>query len=211
MARPLILAFLLCSSAGAENFELPVFRGGDWTGGLHLGMALPTTTNRFSDRAGRGAAVSLRLMRYLNGWVGLGAELGTEMFLKHKSPSAPGASGDASYDASGLFFAVLGRVNVFEERSWTPYILGGGGFSRVSVKGSAPIPVCWPVAGTCATDVNGADSGIHLTGGGGIEFFILRGMTMSIEGRFREYRVGGKKLSQSAESLSATLGVSFYF
>lgn len=216
MVRRLIIASalgaVLPGLARADNFELPVFKAGDHGYGFHLGMALPTETNGFSDRAGRGGAFSLRLTRFLNSWVAYGAELGTEMHLKHKTASSPGGSiSDASFDAQALHLTLFGRANLFLERFWTPYFIAGGGLNRLSVKGSAPSPVCWPVAQACANTVAGSSTGIELDGGGGIEFFFLRGMTLSIEGRFREHRVDGKKLGASAESISATLGTTFWF
>ncbi|MBI5595881.1 MAG: outer membrane beta-barrel protein [Elusimicrobia bacterium] len=214
MVRHLVLTALLCAAAPAraENLSLPVFTGGHLGAGLHLGTALPNGTNGFGSRAGRGPSIALRLTRFLNDWVALGAELGAEVFLKHSSPSLPdGTKADASFSAQALHLTLLGRVNLFESRSWSPYALGGAGIGKFSVKASAPGPVCWPLSDACSNALNAAATGLHLTGGGGIEFFIMRGMTLSLEGRFHEYQSDGKKLAASAESMTATLGATFWF
>lgn len=206
------LAALLCAPASAENFVLPAFKRGDLGLGFHLGLALPLGSYGFSERAGRGPAFSLRATRWAASWVAWGGELGGEFFLSHKSPSVTGqTAADAAYSASALFAGLFGRINLFESSSWSPYVLGGGGVSRLSVKGTAPVPVCWPVSGACAPGVNGSSTGPYLTGGGGVEFFFMRGMSLALEGRFRQYQSDRKTLTGNAESLGVTLGTTFVF
>lgn len=208
----LLLAGLLAAPAAAENFMLPSFKAGDLGAGLHLGMALPLGSYGFSSRAGRAPHFSLRLTRWSASWVAWGGELGIESFLSHKTPSVPGgATADAVYSAQALFAGLFGRVNLVESSSWSPYVLAGGGLSRLSVKGSAPVPVCWPVSGACAAGVNGSSTGPYVTGGGGLEFFFLRGMSLALEGRWRSYRSDRKALAGDAESLSVTLGTTFVY
>lgn len=206
------LAAALCGPAGAENFMLPSFKEGDLGLGFHLGMALPLGSSGFSSRAGRAPSFSFRLTHWSSSWVAWGGELGMEAFLPHKTASLPGGmTADANYSASALSAGLFGRVNLLESSSWSPYVLAGGGLSRFSVKGSAPNPVCWPVSGVCGTSVNGSATGPYLTGGGGLEFFFLRGMSMALEGRFRQYRSDHKALAGDIESLSVTLGTTFVF
>ncbi|MBI3299201.1 MAG: outer membrane beta-barrel protein [Elusimicrobia bacterium] len=212
VALVLSLAVLAAPGARGENFELPAFKAGYLGLGLHLGMVLPTATNGFSERAGRGAAVSLRVTRFIADWIALGAELGGDLHLKHKSASTPGGStNDASYEARALHASLLGRVNLFESRSWSPYVIGGVGLNKLSAKGAAPGAACWPLGQGCAASVSGASTGVELSGGVGLEFFIMRGMALSLEGRFREHRVDGKTLGAGAESLSASFGTTFWF
>lgn len=206
------LAAALAAPARAENLMLPVFKSGDLGFGTHLGMALPLGSYGFSSRAGRGPSFSFRLTKWASSWVAWGGELGAEAFLSHKTPSVPGgATADATYQAQALFAGLFLRVNLLETSSWSPYVLGGGGLARLSVKGAAPNPVCWPVSGACGLAVNGSSTAPTLTGGGGLEFFILRGMSMSLEGRFRQFRSDRKVLGGDAESLSVTLGTTFVF
>lgn len=206
------LVAALAAPARADNFELPVYKSRDIGLGVHLGLALPLGAYGFSSRAGRAPHFSLRVTRWRNSWVAWGGELGAEKFLSHKTPSVPGgALADAKYDAQAIFGGFLGRLNLFESSSWSPYVIGGAGLSRLSVKGSAPTPVCWPVSGACANSVSGSSMGPYLTGGGGVELFILRGMTLSLEGRWRSYRSDRKTLAGDAESLSTTLGTTFVF
>lgn len=208
-----VAAALACvAPARAENLTLPVFKRGDLGFGFHLGMALPLGSYGFSSRAGRAPHFSLRLTRWAGSWVAWGGELGGELFLNHKSPSAAGqAAADATYQAQAMFAGLFGRLNLLETSSWSPYVMGGGGLSRLSVKGSAPVPVCWPLSGACAPGVNGSSTAPYVTGGGGLEFFIMRGMSMSLEGRFRQYQSDRKALTGNAESLSVTLGTTFVF
>ncbi|TBR19451.1 hypothetical protein EPO15_14265, partial [bacterium] len=206
------LAAALAAPAAAENFVLPSFKEGDLGLGFHLGLALPLGTSGFSERAGRAPSFSFRLTHWSNSWVAWGGELGAEAFLARKTASVPGGmTADASYSASAFFTGLFGRVNLLESSSWSPYILAGGGLSRLSVKGTAPTPVCWPVSGACAAVVNGSSTGPYFTGGGGLEFFFLRGMSLALEGRFRQYRSDHKVLAGDAESLSVTLGTTFVF
>lgn len=214
MVRPFLLTALLAAPLGAraENLTLPVFSAGHLGAGLHLGNTLPNSTNGFSSRAGRGPSISLRATRFFNDWLALGAELGGEIFLKHTSPSVPGGSrADASFSAQALHLTLLGRVNFLQERSWSPYALGGIGLGKFTAKGSAPTAVCWPLTNACSNGLNGSSTGLHLTGGGGIEFFVMRGMAVSLEGRFHEYQSDGKTLTSSAEAMTATFGTTFWF
>lgn len=214
MVRPFLLTALLAAAlpASAENLTLPVFSAGHLGAGLHLGTALPNSTNGFAARAGRGPSAALRGTLFFNDWLALAAELGTELFLKHASSSVPGSTqSDVSFSASALHLTMLGRVNFLQERSWSPYAVGGVGVGKFTVKASAPAPVCWPLTSACSDGLNGSSTGLHLTGGGGIEFFVMRGMTVSLEGRFHEYKADGKVISASAESMTATLGTTFWF
>lgn len=212
--RPALLAVLLAaaSAARAENFMLPTPRAGDLGLSVHTGLALPLGSHGFSSRAGRAPHFSLRLTRWVSSWVAWGGELGIEAFLPHQSPSVPGSmTADAKFDATAAFAGLLGRVNLLEAAPASPYLLLGGGFNRFAAKGTAAGPVCWPVSESCAASLNGSSTAPYLTGGAGFEFFILRGMTVSLEGRFRQYRTDGKTLRGDAESLSATLGTTFVF
>lgn len=212
MIRAVALVALLGAPCSAENLMLPVFKAGDLGVGAHLGMALPLGSYGFSSRAGRGPSFSFRLTKWAGSWVAWGGEFGAEAFLSHKTPSVPGGiAPDAVYQAQAAFAGLFGRVNLFETASWSPYVLGGGGLSRLSVKGTAPVPVCWPVSGACATGVNGSSTGPYLTGGGGVELFIMRGMSLALEGRFRRYRSDRKTLGGDAESISVTLATTFVF
>lgn len=207
-----VLAALFAAPAAAENFMLPAFKSGDLGTGFYLGMALPLGSYGFSSRAGRAPHFSLRLTRWTSSWVAWGGELGAEAFLSRKTPSVPGgAAADAAYSAQAVFAGLFGRVNLLESSSWSPYVLAGGGLSRLTVKGSAPVPVCWPVSGACAAGVNGSSTGPYVTGGGGLELFFMRGMTLALEGRWRSYRSDRKVLAGDAESLSVTLGTTFVF
>lgn len=207
-----LLAAVLAAPARAENLTLPVFKRGDLGLGFHLGMALPLGSYGFSSRAGRAPHFSLRLTRWAGSWVAWGGELGGELFLNHKSPSVAGqTAADATYQAQAIFAGLFGRLNLFETSSWSPYVLGGGGLSRLSVKGSSPVPVCWPLSGACAPGVNGSSTAPYVTGGGGLEFFIMRGMSMALEGRFRQFQSDRKTLTGNAESLSVALGTTFVF
>lgn len=206
-----LTAALLAAPARGENFALPHFSSGDLGAGFHLGLALPLGSEGLSSRAGRAPSFSLRATKWLGSWTALGGELGTEVFLKHSSPSVPGGTkADASYSATALFLALLGRVNLLEDSSWSPYLVGGAGFSKLSAKASAPTPVCWPLGG-CGTGLSGSSTGPYLTGGFGVEFFGMRGMAFSLEGRWRQYRTDRKSLTGNAESLSTTFGTTFVF
>ncbi|MDE2291912.1 MAG: hypothetical protein KGL53_07505, partial [Elusimicrobia bacterium] len=165
-----------------------------------------------SARAGRGGSASLRVTRFVSSWVAWGFELGADAFLKHKTLSVQGTtSRDASFEAMAAYAGLFGRVNLFENNSWSPYVLGGGGYDRLSVRASAPVPVCWPVAQTCSDSVNAASMGLYLTGGGGVEFRIFKDVSLSLEGRLRRFGVDGKKLAAGAQSLDATFGATFWF
>lgn len=190
---------------------LPTFKSGARGLGFHLGLASPGGTDGFSSRAGRGPSIGLRYTRFMNDWIALGGELGAELFLKHKSALDPGPAKDVVYDASALYFGALARVNLFESSPWSPYLLGGAGLNRLSVKGSAPASVCWPVAQSCGAGVAAGSMGLYVTGGAGLEFFFLRGMSASAEARWREYRGDGRKIAGDATSLSVSLGTTFWF
>lgn len=212
--RTAVLASLLAaaSAARAENFMLPSPKAGDLGLSVHTGLALPLGSGGFSSRAGRAPHFSLRLTRWLSSWVAWGGELGAEAFLPHKSPSVPGSmTADAKFDATAAFAGLFGRVNLVENAPASPYLLVGGGLNRLAAKGTAAGPVCWPLSRTCASALNGSSTAPYLTGGAGFEFFVLRGMTVTLEGRFRQYRTDGKTLHGDAESLSAALGTTFVF
>ena len=50
------------------------------------------------------------------------------------------------------------------------------------------------------------------TVGAGAEFFIIRGMTLSLEARYRQFNLNKQFLiPNSIESLSYQLGMTFYF
>ncbi len=211
LLRQAALLVLLAGRAGAESFMLPTFKAGTLGLGVHLGAAVPGDSDGFANRAGRGPSVGLRFTRFMNDWLALGGELGAELFLKHKSSLTPGPAKDVVFDASAFFAGALARVNLFENSPWSPYLLGGAGMNRLSVKGTAPAPVCWPVAGACAPGVNASSMGLYVTGGGGVEFFFLRGMSASAEARWRQYRGDGRKVPGVADSVSVTLGTTFWF
>ena len=68
------------------------------------------------------------------------------------------------------------------------------------------------VGGQPATAAFTANStGLAITAGAGVEVFLVRDASLSIEARFHQFRLDSKKFNNDAESLSIMLGVHFWW
>lgn len=188
------------------------FDGGLTSLGLQLGAALPTGANGFSGAVAGGPAARLQLMRYLSSWIGVGVEAGIARFNRRNQSggpvgpmAVPGATAE-TLRAQAATIDAVGRVNVFEQGSWTPYALGGGGLSYFSATGSASVP------GAAPTALKGYTRGFHVTAAAGLELFLIRGMSASFEARYDQYPLDSRRFTEtSAESLSYLVGLKVWY
>jgi opacity protein-like surface antigen len=197
--------------------DLPVFESGMKSAGLQLGLNRPMATRDFDQDVGPGAALNLTGSYYLWDWISVGAELGYVTFgaRTHAATDAKGVTADIERVAAGFYADITGRFNLIRERTWTPYFLGGVGRHAVVVIVTPKTPggsLC-SESGACTSSAIGLiGSGMTWTAGGGIEFFVIRGMTLSLEARYRQFSLsGGWLVPDSIESLSYLLGMTFHF
>jgi len=194
-------ALLLClpaASARAQLPSMPIFDSGMRTIGLQLGAAQPTNTNGFREVAASGIGVNLVGYKYPLDWIAYGVEIGISQFGKNPRGKA---------DAINL--GILGRVNLFRGRSWTPYLVGGLGYHSTNAAVASTFndrPSCNPINRACGDDQSIKASGTSVTGGIGLEKFLFQGLSLSFETRVRQNRFSGT----SIESLNLMLGFHFW-
>jgi len=221
----LALLVVIASSlpARADGFHLPVFRSGHDSFGLQLGLARPGGTNGTADAVSPGPAFDLRYTRYLNDWISYGPELAVAILsgkkVKDRSffegasaiPSEESTSGDLFH--FGL--SMLGRINLFETgRSWSPFLLGGVGYHQTSFSATTTTTEDRTSVGGALTEtkteLKGDIEGMSVSAGGGFEVFLLRGMSLQMEGRWRQFR-NGPKTDRVREIVTATIGLRVSF
>ncbi len=216
-AGALALLLLRASLACAESAPgyLPIFDGGMKSVGLQLGVAKPTPTNGADSLIKSGPAVGIQFLKYQLDWVGLGLELD---YLKFGKNGYASAGGEISGEAAAMSLSALVRLNMLQERSWTPYLLGGAGYHssslKLAVKSAPGVQTCLSFGSEqkCGSDpsLEPAMKGLTVTGGAGIEAFILRGMSLAFEARFQQFR-NGSDAEGALESLSYFFGARFLF
>ena len=191
--RALLLLSLLAGQAAAQLPYQPFFKAGQSEFGLALGVAQPTGSGGLSSVAGRGPAVGLEYLRYWTDWTAWGAGLDLDMMGAASDPGPPGRKGKAGLKS----FSLLGRLNLLREESWTPYLLAGVGaaIGDVSVTATAApgTTVCAdqgkPAACAAQASVSRSALGPALTAAAGVETFLFQGLSLSLEGRFTEFRL----------------------
>lgn len=188
----------------------PYFEKGLKTAALQIGPVYPTSTNGFKGAVKGGPALNLQYLYYPSDWIGIGGELSYFAFGA-KTIESNGV--EISGKASAVNAGILVRANILRERTWTPYVLGGAGLhSFTFTLDSAGTTICSVLTGDCAQDsMSSKSQSLTVTAGAGIEAFVFRGMSLSFESRYHEFRLGGKEFDAHAESLSFLLGMRFWF
>jgi len=213
----LLTAWTPCAFAQTNPNYLPVFESGMKSAGLQLGLNRPMATRDFDQDVGPGAALNLSGSYFVLDWIAIGAELGYVTFgaRTHAETDAVGTTADIEREAAGFYADIIGRFNLVRERTWTPYVLGGVGRHTVvmAITSKTPGALLCSTSGQCSSTATGsAGSGMTWTVGAGAEFFIIRGMTLSLEARYRQFNLNKQFLiPNSIESLSYQLGMTFYF
>lgn len=216
--RTLALLALLAAPAGAQMPYVPVFSEGLRSAGLHLGVAQPTGTNGLDAVSGRGPSLGAEFYSYWSDWLAWGLGLDMHQLGSGSDPGPPALKGKADFKA----FSLLARVNFVRGESWTPYASGGIGYGMADVETAATAApgalVCADVNKPCgpSASVKLSGSGPVVTGAAGLEAFITKGLSISVEGRWQEYRLPLTSAdfavpSRRAEALSARLGVHLWF
>ncbi|HBL16528.1 MAG: hypothetical protein A2X36_00865 [Elusimicrobia bacterium GWA2_69_24] len=219
-ARTLILlaAAALCLPAPgrAESVRMTQFQRGMRSLGTSVGLAAPTATSGFDDAVRDGPTAILRYTSYRWDWIALGVEFDYAMF-RQKSLRGQERSLFSVHDAAvldqkldAMALMAFARVNLLEERSWTPYLLGGAGVSYIQASYAAVLGPPHPPD----TTVSGSASCSRLTvaAGGGLEVFLVRDMSLTAEARFRRYQLdAGRFNATAAESLSYVLGFHYWY
>ena len=214
-AAAFLLVLNTAAFAGSSPGYLPIFDGGMKSFGLQLGVAKPTPTNKADSLIKSGPTVGIQYLNYYLDWVALGLELD---YLKFGKNGYASAGGEISGEATAMSLSTLVRLNMLQERSWTPYLLGGAGYHSSSLKLGVKSP---PGAQSCLSfgseqkcgvdpSLEPAMKGLTVTGGAGIEAFVLRGMSLALEARFQQFR-SGSDADGALESLSYFFGARFLF
>ncbi|HAH05374.1 MAG TPA: hypothetical protein DCM05_02435 [Elusimicrobia bacterium] len=177
LAAPLLFFWAATASAQSAPGYTPLFDEGLKSVALRLGASRPTPSNGFDKDAKAGPGLSLQGLYYAWDWVGVGADLGYHTFGK---------------DANALALDAIVRLNFLRESSWSPYLMGGAGHAQSSVTRNG---------------AKESSTGGSFLAAGGIEAFVLRGMSVSFEARFTAFRGGGS----GVESLAYLLGAAFWF
>ncbi len=223
MKRLLPAALWVCLAPGAAFAQigrvasLPIFDSELRTGGLQFGWANPTGTSGFNEIVGGGGlrripdTINFIGYQYLLDWVAVGVEAGVSKFKKKSMPDfATGADGGGEGAASENHLGLLMRVNFLQNRSWTPYMVGGLAYHdfKMSISANPGATVRDPMTGI-VTDSGLARSvkGLGVSAGAGIEAFVLRGLSVSFESRWRQIRLP----DGPAESLGHFLGLHLWF
>ncbi|MBI5244501.1 MAG: outer membrane beta-barrel protein [Elusimicrobia bacterium] len=222
----LLLLCACASDACAQSTPgyLPLFDKGMVCVGLQFGPSRPTSTHGFNKTVSGGIGLDLQSFYYPSDWIAIGVLLDYISFGSKKwesyavdlgaSPSGPGLV-EMQSSSKGMAFALLTRLNLLQERSWTPYIVGGIGRHTLSTSASAATQgyTFCDDSGSCGSSKSGGSKGTMLIGGAGVEFFVIRGLSLSGEVRFRQFRIeGGDALGRpSVESLSYLIGITTWF
>lgn len=202
------LAALLAACASAAFAQapatyLPSFEPGAKSVALRLGTSQPTQTNSFAQAVRRGPALSAQYLYFPSDWVAFGADASYHAFGQNTLPDVNNSlDGRASRAAAAALLGLL-RLNLMQETSWTPYILGGAGvnsFTQTIDPGLTPnLP-----------GEQRSSTGLALAAAGGVEFFILRGISLSFEARYTAFR-RPEGFGGPAEAISYLLGLGFWF
>ncbi len=172
--------------------------------GLGLGWAVPTTTNRFNRVAKPGPVLSLHYFHYPLDWMALGIEGSVFRFGKKAVGESnfyhPPYGAGSSSSASDIALVALMRLNLFSGRSWTPYLLGGGGWQRFFGE---------------VRDAHGsskpASSSWAVTTGAGLEAFLGRNISSFFELRYHGFELGSAFAAGSAEAMAYKAGLNYWF
>lgn len=187
------MAALLLTAAGpasAQLISLPRYKRGLKSLGLAVGRVAPTATEGFSKAVEPALGAGLEFLYFPSGWFALGAELGYQPFKSKALPGPP----EVTTEATAVHFGALARLHFLEDRSWTPYAVGGAGLHQVDLALDAG-----PKTQT---------SSLMVTAGGGIEGFVLRGLSLGLEARWRRYKVGR---DSAVESLGTIFKINVWF
>jgi len=193
---------LLAAPSQAQVYGVPLFEAGEHGVSLNLGLTAPANKNGFDSYAKAGPAVGLQYFYYPSDWIALGTELGIFKFGKQSSSASSG-------EASATNLGVLMRVNLVREQTWTPYVLGGVGYHSFSLKAASSQPggqVCF--GNTCGESISDKSTGLSVTGGAGLEAFIMHGLSLIGEARFHEFRL---RYGNRAQCMSYLIGARMWF
>ncbi|MBI5595880.1 MAG: outer membrane beta-barrel protein [Elusimicrobia bacterium] len=214
----LALLALLAAPARAQLPYTPVFSEGWRSMGLHLGIAQPTGTSGLDAVSGRGPSVGAEFYSYWSDWLAWGLGLDMHQLGTASDPGPPALKGKASFKS----FNLLARVNFIRGESWTPYAAGGVGYGLAEAQTTATAApgsvVCADVNKPCAStaSVTLSGAGPVVSAAAGLEAFLTQGLSVSVEGRWQEYRLplasaNFNAPSRRAEALSARLGFHLWF
>lgn len=208
MGAAALLVALWAAPAAAQLPYRPLFTTpGERVVTLNLGLAQPTGTSGLSSVSGRGPSLGVEYFKYLSDWFALGAAFDLHQLGSGADAGPPARSGSASF--KGLSF--LGRVNFLRESTWTPYVVGGGGFgmgeASVQCKGAG----CGPVPSQAKSAL-----GPCVSFGAGLESFLTQGFSVAAEARVTEFRLPLSSASFPAPSgtgqaLAFRLGARLWF
>jgi opacity protein-like surface antigen len=198
-AAALLAALLLPAAlhAQAPPPYLPVFDKGMHSGGMALGVANPMESGGFSSKAKRGPAIGFQYRYYTSDWIAVGADLGMNMYGKMTAPDG------TAYQTSAIAFQTVLRLNLLRETSWTPYMLGGIGFNSFSLKSTPPLR-------STAPSLSEKTTGPAFSAGGGLEFFVMRGLSMFFETRWNGYK-RPKSTHGDFDAITGQLGLAMWF
>ncbi|MEE8425327.1 MAG: outer membrane beta-barrel protein [Elusimicrobiota bacterium] len=220
MRRLLLPALWVCLAPGIAFAQigrvanLPIFDSELRTGGLQLGWASPTGTSGFNEIVGGGVGLrSINFLgyQYLLDWVAVGIEAGITKFKKGSvNDFTTGAGGGGTGTADENHLGILMRVNFLQDRSWTPYMVGGLAYHsfKMSISADPDMTVRDPMTGAVSdSGFSRSVKGVGVSAGAGIEAFVLRGLSVSFESRWRQIRF----TEGPAESLGHFLGFHLWF
>lgn len=181
MGGAALLLALWAAAASAQLPYQPLFVApGERVIGLNLGLAEPTGTSGLSSVAGRGPSLGLEYFKYRSDWFALGAAFDLHPLGSGADAGPPARSGSASF----MGLSLLGRVNFMRGLSWTPYVLGGGGFGTGAVSVSCTGPGCGAVPSQSKSAL-----GPCVTFAAGLERFLAQGLSLAAEARVSEFRL----------------------
>ncbi len=214
------LAALLCPCAQAQMPFMPQYERGMMSLGLNLGATAPASY--LGRLVGPGPALGLRYEYFLWDTVSIGAEAGSFNFAKKTIRAAePAFTYDLKTQASAAALLLVARLNLLQERSWSPYLLGGVGYHRlgmtVSVSNSTPPGVLVCTGSVCTASVSGSESGMVVSGGAGFEAFLIQNISLSAEARYYDFQTRELKLGNTlllddgARTLAFLIGVRYWF
>ncbi|MBI4424449.1 MAG: outer membrane beta-barrel protein [Elusimicrobia bacterium] len=202
MSRPGALSWALLGvlalprGAGAWGF-LPGSSGA----GLRLGVHYPTATNGLDLATRSGYGGGFHYFHLPSEWFQWGFELDGLYMRKGTADLKPGETPGNRFSAVASAAFLTGRLNLIFERSWTLYVLGGGGTHQT-----------WASLQTPAGKAARRDPGLAVLAAAGVETFLLKDMSVAFEARYLELRLDrGQFGIDAAETLAYQAGLSWWF
>ncbi|MBI5242132.1 MAG: hypothetical protein HY922_00445 [Elusimicrobia bacterium] len=202
----LVVLLSLAALSRPAAAQSGAFERGGFSMGLQGGRMYQAGTSRLEESLANGAVENLQFLYYPLRGLAFGVEAGlfrlpSNNRLDDTSLLNGLPAQERALKAQGWTASFLGRINILDG-AWSPYLLAGIGFHTIVLKEDYLQP-----AGAWASESLSLH-GVLLTGGFGLEAFVYRNTSLSVEARTQHFRLSTSRFDAGyIETASGLVGV----